>query len=118
MKRFIVALALALAPAPAAFAQEAHGDNAEVVSVPADDAVLVQAPSNISLTFEHAVVLTSVEVHAAGEVVVPVSFTAASAASTTYSIPLPALASGAYEVHWSATGDGHAMEGTLHFTVQ
>ncbi len=118
MKSLILALALAFAPASAALAQDAHGDNAEVVSVPADDAVLAQAPSTISLTFEHAVVLMHVEVHAAGEVVVPIRFTAAAAASTTYSIPLPALTSGAYEVHWSAMGDGHAMEGTLHFTVQ
>lgn len=117
-KRLFMALALAFAPATAALAQDAHGDNAEVVSVPADDAVLTRAPSAISLTFEHAVVLTQVEVHAAGEVVVPISFTAASAAATTHSIPLPALASGAYEIHWSATGDGHAMAGTLHFTVQ
>ena len=43
MKRLIVALALAFAPATTAFAQDAHGDNAEVVSVPADDAVLAQA---------------------------------------------------------------------------
>lgn len=118
MKRLIMAFALALAPATAAFAQDGHGDNAEVVSVPPDDAVLAQAPSTIALTFEHAVVLTRVEVHAANEVVVPINFRAATAASTTYSIPLPALASGAYEIHWSGTGDGHAMEGTLHFTVQ
>jgi len=118
VKRLIMALALAFAPATAAFAQDTHGDNAEVVSVPADDAVLAQAPTAISLTFEHAVVLTRVEVHAAGEVAVPISFTAATAASTSYSIALPTLTSGAYEVHWNATGDGHAMEGTLHFTVQ
>ena len=62
MKRLMIALALALAPATA-LAQETHGDNAEVVSAPADDAVLAAAPSNISLTFEHAVILTQVQVH-------------------------------------------------------
>jgi methionine-rich copper-binding protein CopC len=49
---------------------------------------------------------------------VPVTFSAPSAATTSYTVPLPALAAGAYEVHWNATGDGHAMEGTLHFIVQ
>lgn len=117
MKRLMIALALAFAPATS-LAQEAHGDNAEVVSVPADDAVLATAPSNLSLTFQHAVVLTQVQVHGPGHTNIPLSFTAPSAATVSYSIPLPALASGAYEVHWNATGDGHAMEGTLHFTVQ
>lgn len=117
MKRFVLAIALAFAPAMPAFAQE-HRENAEVVSVPADDAVLAAAPSNLSLTFEHAVVLTQVQLHGPGETSIPVTFTAQSAAQASYSIPLPALAAGAYEVHWNAIGDGQAMEGNLHFTVQ
>ncbi|NWG54828.1 MAG: copper resistance protein CopC [Hydrogenophilaceae bacterium] len=117
MKRLMIALALALAPATA-LAQETHGDNAEVVSAPADDAVLAAAPSNISLTFEHAVILTQVQVHGPGHTPIPVSHTAPTSPQAAYVIALPALASGAYEVHWNATGDGHAMEGTLHFTVQ
>lgn len=117
MKHLILAAALALCAAPA-LAQETHGDPSEVVSVPADDAVLASAPSALSLTFEHAVVLTEVQVHGPGHTAIPVAFTASGAAATTHSIPLPALSSGAYEVHWSGTGDGHAMEGMLHFTIQ
>ena len=117
MKRLILAAALALCATPA-LAQETHGDNAEVQSVPADDAVLAAAPSALSLTFEHAVVLTQVQLHGPGHTAIPVTFTAPGAATASYSIPLPALGPGAYEVHWNATGDGHAMEGTLHFTVQ
>ena len=117
MKRLILAAALALCATPA-LAQETHGDNAEVQSAPADDAVLAAAPSALSLTFEHAVVVTQVQLHGPGHTAIPVTFTAPSAATASYSIPLPALGSGAYEVHWNATGDGHAMEGTLHFTVQ
>ncbi len=116
-KKLILAAALALSAAPA-WAQEAHGDSAEIVSVPADDAVLAAAPAALSLSFEHAVVLTEIQVHGPGHTAIPVTFTAATAAASTYSIPLPALSSGAYEVHWRATGDGHAMEGTLHFTIQ
>jgi|CXWL01.1.fsa_nt_gi methionine-rich copper-binding protein CopC len=62
MKRLILAAALALCATPA-LAQETHGDNAEVQSAPADDAVLAAAPSALSLTFEHAVVLTQVQLH-------------------------------------------------------
>lgn len=118
MKKLVLALALVFAPVTPALADETHGNNSEVVSIPADDAVLATAPTSVSLTFEHAVILTQVQVHGPGHTNVPVTFSAPSAATTSYSVPLPALASGSYEVHWNATGDGHAMEGTLHFTVQ
>ena len=117
MKALILAAALAFAATPA-LAQEAHGDNAEVVSVPADDAVLDAAPRALSLTFEHAVSLTRVQLHGPGHTAIPVTFTPPATATATYSIPLPALSAGAYEVHWNGAGDGHAMEGTLHFTVR
>lgn len=117
MKALILAAVLALATTPA-LAQAAHGDNAEVVSVPADDAVLDAAPRTLSLTFEHAVLLAQVQLHGPRHTAIPVAFTAPAAATATYSIPLPALSAGAYEVHWSGTGDGHAMQGTLHFTVR
>lgn len=113
----MIAIAFTVASIATAAAQDGHGSNAEVVSIPADDAVLATTPPNLSLTFEHTVVLTAVEVHGPGHTNVPISFTAGSAA-TTFSIPLPPLPSGAYEVHWSANGDGHAMEGVLHFTVR
>lgn len=117
MKHLILAGALALCATPA-LAQETHGNSAELVSVPADDAVLSAAPPALSLTFEHAVVLTEVQVHGPGHTAIPITFTASAAAATNYSIPLPALGSGAYEVHWTATGDGHTMDGTVHFTVR
>ena len=117
MRHLIIAAALALVATPA-LAQETHGDAAEVVSVPPDDGVLSQAPRTLSLTFEHPVVLTLVQLNGAGHAAIPVTFTPSTSAATAYSIPLPALPSGAYEVHWTATGDGHAMEGNLHFTVQ
>lgn len=116
MKRLILAAALALAATPA-MAQE-HRGSAEVVSVPADDAVLAQAPRVLSLTFAHPVVLSEVQLHGPGDASIPVSFTPSASATASYSIALPALLSGAYEVHWKATGDGHGMEGELHFTVQ
>ncbi len=117
MKQLILAVALGLCATPA-LAQETHGGSAAVVSVPADDAVLAAAPSALSLTFEHAVVLTEVQLHGPGPTAIPIAFTPPASATATYSIPLPALSAGAYEVHWSGTGDGHAMEGTLHFTIQ
>lgn len=117
MKASILALALAATAAPA-LAQDAHGDAGEVASIPADDAVLTQAPSAIALTFDHPVVLTKVELHGPGHTDIALAFTAQANAAASYSIPLPAIGSGAYEIHWTASSDGHAMEGVIHFAVQ
>jgi len=117
MKRLVIALALSLAASPA-LAQDSHGDNREVISIPVDDSVLTESPPALSLSFDHAVTLTEVAVHGPGHTEVPIGFTAATSAAQSYSIPLPALSAGAYEVHWRATGDGHEMTGTLHFSVQ
>lgn len=117
MRGLIIAVALAFASTPA-LAQESHGDASEVVSVPADDAVLAQAPRTLALTFEHPVVLTRIQLHGPGHASIPVAFTPSTANAAAYTIPLPTLSSGAYEVHWNATGAGHAMEGLLHFTVR
>lgn len=117
MKFLVLAAALAFVATPA-LAQQGHADAGEVVSVPADDSILTTSPPSLSLTFEHSVVLTQVIVHGPEERTVPVAFTASPSAAVNYSIALPTLTPGAYEVHWRAHGDGHAMEGTLHFTVR
>lgn len=117
MKRLAIALALSLAASPA-LAQDSHGDNREVISIPVDDSVLTESPPALSLSFDHAVTLTEVTVHGPGHTAIPVGFTAATSAASSYSIPLPTLSAGAYEVHWRATGDGHEMTGTLHFSIQ
>lgn len=118
MKTLMTIAALALASIAPAYAQHDHAPAGNVVSVPADDAVLAQAPREISLTFDHDMRLTSIEVHGPGHTDVPVAFTASTTPARTFTVPLPALAPGAYEVHWNGAGEGHTMEGTLHFTVQ
>lgn len=117
MKKLLIAVALAFSVTPA-LADDSHGDSGEVVSIPADDAVLSEAPRELSLTFEHPVILQRVVVHGPGHVDIPANFTASAASAANYTIPLPQLATGAYEVHWNATGEGHDMEGTLHFTIR
>lgn len=117
MKRLFLAIAFSFAASPA-LAQDSHGDNAEVVSIPVDDAVLSESPPTLSLSFEHPVTLTEVTIHGPGHAEVPTGFAAATSAAPSYSIALPPLPAGAYEVHWRATGVGHDMTGTLHFSVQ
>lgn len=120
MKRLIAAslfTVLAIAGSSALADTKAGGAATEVTSTPADDAVLAQAPANITLTFKHPVTLETVSVSGpAGPA--PIRFARASAPLANYTIPLPTLSSGAYEVRWTASGDSHLTDGRFHFTVR
>lgn len=118
MKRIFVAAALALAGlAGPALAQTGHG-HSELLSAttPVDDQT-VAAPRSISLTFAEAVTLQTVALSSASGPIA-LTFTAPSAPTIAYTIPVPQLAVGHYEVRWSAAHDGETAEGLFHFTVQ
>jgi methionine-rich copper-binding protein CopC len=132
MKRlllFTVAL-LAWSP-PAVLAQHNHGApesshtshgeaQAQMLasSTPRDGAVLARAPQTLSLTFVHPVALQTVVVTGPGSARVPATFRRASSPTATYSVAFPALAAGAYEARWTASGGGHAMNGVIRFIIQ
>ena len=86
-------------------------------STPANHAVLGTAPKTIDLKFGHATKLTKLKLLSVGQEI-PLTVDLAAPASTTFSLPLPALKPGIYKVKWSTlSGDGHAMTGSLSFTV-
>lgn len=129
MKKIILAAALMLAPTSAAWADHnhahggddhsQHGASAQMLagSTPADGAVLAQAPRTLALTFAHPVVLQTVAITGpAGPV--RATFRRPNAATASYSVALPTLSAGAYEARWTATGQGHSMEGVVRFSVQ
>jgi methionine-rich copper-binding protein CopC len=128
MKRLIIAAALGLAPGIAA-ADHNHGGHdrhpargvAQTMlsaSTPSDGAVLAEAPRTLALMFAHPVTLQSVSVIGPSGPV-NAAFQPANAAAATYNIALPTgLAAGAYEARWTASGEGHQMNGVIRFTVQ
>jgi methionine-rich copper-binding protein CopC len=127
MRRFIIAAALALAPG-AALADHNHGGHDQhahgaaqsmlAASTPSDGAVLAEAPRSLALMFAHPVALQSVVVTGPSGAVTT-SFRQADAAAARYSIALPAgLAAGNYEARWTASGEGHHMNGVIRFAVQ
>ena len=130
MRTILIAAAFALSAPVAAFADHAHGDHAAHAahgdhgamqmlagSTPADGAVLAGAPRSLALTFAHPVILRTVSITGpAGPV--RANFRRPSAATASYSVALPALAAGAYEARWTASGEGHDMEGVIRFTIQ
>ncbi len=138
MKRTLLALALLAATPSAALAQQTmpmdHNgmgampgmDHTQMnmngpmltASDPADGATLAHAPRTITLTFMHPVMLQTVSVTGPDNTAVAATFRRPTAPTARYGVALPTLAAGSYAVAWNATGMGHAMQDTLHFTVQ
>jgi methionine-rich copper-binding protein CopC len=87
-------------------------------SVPANHAVLAEAPRAITLVFNEAAQLARlVLVTGAHEIALTLDTGAKPARSIT--VALPALAPGKYDVTWSALSpsDGHVMKGFFDFTL-
>jgi copper transport protein len=87
-------------------------------SVPEDEAQLAQAPKALTLTFDEAAQLAVLRLMSAG-VEIPVTVDEADTVGTTFTVGLPALAPGKYEVRWTAVAadDGHVTKGTITFWV-
>jgi methionine-rich copper-binding protein CopC len=127
MRHFIIATALALAPGTAladhnhgGHDQHAHGAAQTMLagSTPSDGAVLAEAPRSLALMFAHPVALQTVVVTGPSGPVTT-GFRQADAAAARYTIALPAgLGAGNYEARWTASGDGHQMNGVIRFVVQ
>lgn len=111
-------LSLGVAIVVMSYAGEAMAHAKLRSSVPANHAVLVEAPHSITLVFNEAAQLARlVLVTDAHEIALKVDAAAAPARSIT--VALPALSPGQYEVNWSALSptDGHVMKGSLVFTL-
>ena len=120
-------LTAALAFAGAAAAQDPHAGHAgmqhqapaasNIVTTPADGAMMQGAPERFSATFPHPMILKTVTLTAEGRAPIVVTAPAAPAAATV-SVALPRLAPGTYAAAWAAEGpDGHKMSGSISFMV-
>lgn len=127
MKRILFAALVAMTPAPAwadhNHGQEQHADHTATMqmlaaSTPSDGAVLAAAPRTLALTFAHPVMLQTVAITGPNGAPVGATFRRPNAPTASYSVALPALAAGAYEARWTASGMGHSMDGVIRFTVQ
>lgn len=126
-----VALAATLAPVSLAHAQAHQGmpmqDHAAMVAAPspnavtttpADNAMLAAAPTAFSVTFPHAMTLSSLKLTGPSGQAMDVAVPGDASPATTVRAPLPALAAGSYSAAWAAAGaDGHQMNGVVRFMV-
>ena len=97
-----------------AFPAIGHAHSILKSSQPADGAVLATPPAEISMTFGKGMRLTAMDLD--GE---QVALPAQSGFGLEFAVPLPAVADGAHILHWRGLSeDGHAMKGSLSFTVE
>lgn len=86
-------------------------------SVPADNAMLMQAPDVLSISFSGPIRLTKVTLLHYNGNTVDFGFTP-TAVATQFSWPLPVLEIGSYQVNWVGLGeDGHKMKGDFSFML-
>ena len=88
-------------------------------SVPANGAVLSEAPAEISFNFTKAIRLTRVELIYAENTAVKLDLDRQKSFERSFSLPLDGMGSGTYRIEWRGLAkDGHAMQGELTFTVE
>ncbi|WP_292070494.1 copper resistance CopC family protein [Brevundimonas sp. UBA7534] len=89
-----------------------------VTTTPADNAMLAASPTAFSVTFPHAMTLTSLRLTGPAGPSVDVAVPADAPPAATVSAPLPVLAPGSWSAAWAAKGaDGHQMNGLVRFMV-
>lgn len=116
MKRLLLALVAIALPIAAASPALAHTTVRET-SI-ADNATLSALPSNFTVTFSAPTGLANVTLTNAAGREIALDYTPPRAMATTFTIPLPTLAPGAYTISWRTMAhDGHVMPGAIHFTV-
>ena len=87
-------------------------------STPAQEAMLMKSPEQLSLTFGGEVRLAKVIIKDEKNKSINFDFKPSSTPSTDFSWSLPSLAQGTYTVKWTALGgDGHKMTDTFRFMV-
>ena len=87
-------------------------------STPAQEAMLMKSPEQLSLTFGGEVRLAKVIIKDEKNKSINFDFKTSSTPSTDFSWSLPSLPQGTYTVKWIALGgDGHKMTDTFRFMV-
>lgn len=116
MKRIFLALVAALLSLVAAAPAFAHTAVRET-NIP-DNATLPEPPANFTVMFSAPTRLANLTLTNAAGGEIALDYTPPNAMATTFSIPLPTLAPGAYTISWRTMArDGHVMPGAIHFTV-
>ena len=87
-------------------------------TVPTDDAIVAEVPSEIVMDFKGNIRLTRVKMtHAMQEA--DLDLGGFEGFMSDYAIPMQSMGAGTYQIEWRGLGDdGHPMNGTFSFTVE
>lgn len=87
-------------------------------STPAQEAMLMQSPEQLTLTFSDEVRLAKVIINNAKNESINFAFKPSATPSADFKWSLPSLAQGTYTVKWTVLGgDGHKMSDSFSFMV-
>lgn len=87
-------------------------------STPEQEAMLMQSPELLTLTFSGEVRLAKVKLSDSKDQAIDFAFKPNATPSAKFSWPLPSLAQGNYTVQWLVLGDdGHKMSGSFNFML-
>ena len=88
-------------------------------SVPEENSVVSEAPSQLMLHFSGVTHLTALTVQKEGEKEARKIDPLPQESAAEFTIPVSSLTAGTYTVNWRVVGnDNHVMSGALHFTVK
>ena len=100
------------------FATSAFAHSPLEATVPANEAIVAEVPSEITLDFKGNIRLTRVTVTYT-ESEADLDLDGFSGFISDYTIPMQSMGAGAYQIDWRGLGDdGHPMNGTFSFTVE
>jgi len=97
----------------------AHAHARLLESTPADGSTLQAAPRQLQLVYSEAVRLTVLTIQAAGEATPRKLAPLPPQAAAKFTIDLPPLAAGSYQLKWRALSDDHHVAaGSISFVVK
>jgi len=119
MKTSTIAAAAWLALAGMALPAVARAHTHLEKATPADNAVLAEAPQQLSLEFSKVARLTAVTLQREGDAQATKVTPLPKELAAKQTVSLQSLAPGKYLVNWRVVGeDNHVMAGKLHFTIK
>lgn len=87
-------------------------------SVPSNGSQLTEAPKTLTLKFDDDAQLAVLKLIGAGKEI-PIALDKTDKAASTFTVGLPALLPGKYQVRWTAVSadDGHVTKGSFSFSI-
>lgn len=88
-------------------------------TIPANEAIIAAAPTDLELDFKGEVRLTKVSMTHAPHDSIDLDLSGTKGFISNYTLPIEGMGNGTYVIDWRGLGkDGHPMKGTFTFTVQ